>query len=251
MSGIAGGTNGTVGTAGMAKESSRRLIKALLAPYHAALGSLTPDGRRAFFEPGDFPWIAALEAAWPEIRAEAQAVLADASRLPRITEVEPGQDDIANELWGWLVFFWFAHEVPENTRRCPRTAELLRAVPEIRSAMFSVLEPGMHIPPHEGPFKGVLRYHLGLVVPNGRCEIRVGDERRAWREGESLVFDDTLEHEAWNQGDGPRVVLFVDFVRPLPWPWSLVNRGLVRLAGLTPAVRNAVANARRLAAEAR
>jgi beta-hydroxylase len=87
------------------------------------------------------------------------------------------------------------------------------------------------------------------VVPGGgRCGIRVGQEFRSWREGGSLVFDDTLEHEAWNDTQGTRVVLFVDFVRPLPWPLSAVNQTLLALAGRTPAVRNAQANARRLAA---
>jgi beta-hydroxylase len=232
----------------MPKEPSRRVIKSLLAGYHALLTRLAPEGTRGFFEPEVFPWIAGLEREWRVIRTEFEAVRA-ARGIPGIREVEPGQDDIATDDWRWLVLFWYRRDVPENCERCPRTAELLRGIPSIQSAMFSVFEPGMHVPPHHGPFKGVLRYHLGLVVPGGgRCGIRVGQEFRSWREGGSLVFDDTLEHEAWNDTQGTRVVLFVDFVRPLPWPLSAVNQTLLALAGRTPAVRNAQANARRLAA---
>jgi beta-hydroxylase len=233
----------------MAKEPSRRLIKSLLSLYHGVIGRLTRDGRRPFFDPAGFSWIDDLERNWRVIRDEFEKAVAQQAP-PDIRDVEPGQDDIATGDWRWLVLFWYRRDVPEIQERCPRTTELLRGIPSIQSAMFSVFQPGMHIPPHYGPFKGVLRYHLALVVPEGgRCGIRVGDEFHSWHEGRSLVFDDTLEHEAWNETDGVRVVLFVDFVRPLPWPLSLVNRALLALAGHTPAVRNAQTNARRLAAQ--
>lgn len=232
----------------MPKEPSRKLIKWLLLPYHAILGRFAPDGDRAFFDPAAFPWIADLERSWREIREEAERVVACPETLPALHEVEPGQDDIANERWRSLVLFLYSREVPENCARCPRTTALLRRIPDVTTAMFSVLEPGMHVPAHHGPFKGVLRYHLGLVIPErGRCGIRVNDEFRGWEEGGSLVFDDTFEHEVWNESDGHRVVLFVDFVRPLGFPLSALNRLLMAIARWTPAVRTAQANARRLA----
>jgi len=88
-----------------------------------------------------------------------------------------------------------------------------RASPS-RRTMFSILAPGKHIPDHCGPYKGVIRYHLGLKVPRDarQCRIRVGDEYATWAEGTSELFDDTYEHEVWNDTDEERVVLFCDVV---------------------------------------
>jgi beta-hydroxylase len=107
--------------------------------------------------------------------------------------------------------------------------------------MFSILSPGKHIPPHGGPYKGVLRYHLGLIVPGvpGSCRIRVGNDVRPWAEGKSLVFDDTFEHEAWNDSDGTRVVLFVDFKRPLEGVARVFNNVVLKLIGFSPFVQDA------------
>ena len=86
--------------------------------------------------------------------------------------------------------------------------------------MFSILEPGKHLPPHRGPYNGVLRLHLGLIVPEPREQlgIRVEKEVYRWKEGEAVIFDDAYEHEAWNRTPHTRVVLFVDFVKPLRFP---------------------------------
>ena len=79
--------------------------------------------------------------------------------------------------------------------------------------MFSILEPGKHLPPHRGPYNGVLRLHLGLIVPEPREQlgIRVDNDVYRWQEGEAVIFDDAYEHEAWNRTPHTRVVLFVDF----------------------------------------
>ena len=118
-----------------------------------------------------------------------------------------------------------------NCERCPETTRLVEHVPGMQTAMFSILAPGKHIPPHDGPYKGVLRYHLGLLVPEpeDRVGIRVGGQPATWAEGESLVFDDTFVHEAWNDTDGTRVVLFVDFKRPLAGIPRLVNEAILKV----------------------
>jgi beta-hydroxylase len=108
--------------------------------------------------------------------------------------------------------------------------------------MFSILAPGKRIPPHDGPYKGVLRYHLGLAVPDGpvdRVGIRVGDETRGWSEGGSLVFDDTYEHAAWNDTEQTRVVLFLDVVRPLRQPMRTINAGIIKAIGWSPFIQDA------------
>src|SRR5437867_3927702 len=90
--------------------------------------------------------------------------------------------------------------------------QLLERVPGMTTAFFSILSPHKHIPDHRGPYKGVLRYHLALMIPEPRqaCRIRVDGEYATWEEGKSLLFDDSYDHEAWNDTDGIRVVLFMD-----------------------------------------
>jgi len=123
-------------------------------------------------------------------------------------------------------------------------AALMREIPGMRTAMISILSPGKHILDHRGPYKGVLRYHLGLVVPEDAeaCRIRVGEDIRHWEEGRSMVFDDTFNHEVWNDTDETRVVLFVDVLRPLPFPESLINRAIVKAIGFSPFVLDAKRN---------
>jgi aspartyl/asparaginyl beta-hydroxylase (cupin superfamily) len=124
---------------------------------------------------------------------------------------------------------------------CPRTAALMREIPGMKTAMFSILSPRKHILDHRGPYKGVLRYHLGLIVPRDAeaCRIRVGDDIRHWDEGKSMIFDDTFDHEVWNDTDDTRVVLFVDFLRPMPEPDSRINRAIIRAIGFSPFIQDA------------
>jgi len=127
---------------------------------------------------------------------------------------------------------------------CPGTAALMEQIPGMKTAMFSILSPRKHILDHRGPYKGVLRYHLGLIVPREAeaCRIRVGDDVRHWEEGKSLIFDDTFNHEVWNDTDETRVVLFVDVLRPLPAPESKINKLIVKAIGLSPFVLDAKRN---------
>ena len=113
--------------------------------------------------------------------------------------------------------------------------------------MFSILEPGKRLPPHRGPYNGVLRLHLGLLIPEPRERqaIRVGTEQHHWEEGRVLIFDDAYEHEAWNDTKQVRVVLFVDFEKPLRFPAGILNRLLLDLAVFTPYLREGADNLRR------
>jgi aspartyl/asparaginyl beta-hydroxylase (cupin superfamily) len=109
--------------------------------------------------------------------------------------------------------------------RCPRTMALLDGIPGLFEAFFSILEGGKSIPAHEGPYRGYLRYHLGLLVPEeSPPSIRLKDQVYTWKEGESVLFDDSWEHEVYNRSPGDRVVLIVDIRRPMPLPFDAVNR---------------------------
>jgi beta-hydroxylase len=114
----------------------------------------------------------------------------------------------------------------------------------MKTAFFSILSPGKHIPAHRGPYKGVIRVHLGLKVPGPKeqCRIRVGNDYRHWEEGEVMLFDDTHDHEVWNDTDGERVVLFLDVVRPLAPPLDRINGTVISLIGKSPFVQNAKKN---------
>jgi beta-hydroxylase len=98
----------------------------------------------------------------------------------------------------------------KNRALCPETTKILEAIPGMVTAGFSRLTPGTHIKPHRGYSSDVLRYHLGLIVPEG-CGIMVRGQTRKWVEGKSLIFEDTNLHEAWNFGNSQRIVLIVDF----------------------------------------
>ena len=97
---------------------------------------------------------------------------------------------------------------------------------------------------HRGPYNGVLRYHLGLRIPasDDTCAIRVDGIQRSWSEGQALVFDDTYDHEAWNRTPHWRIVLFVDFLRPLPLVPRLLNNAMMAVIRATPFVRVAARN---------
>jgi beta-hydroxylase len=120
----------------------------------------------------------------------------------------------------------------------------MEQIPGMKTAMFSILSPRKHILDHRGPYKGVLRYHLGLIVPADAeaCRIRVGEDIRHWEEGKSMIFDDTFNHEVWNDTDQRRVVLFVDVLRPLPSPYAAINSLIVKLIGFSPFVLDAKRN---------
>jgi len=194
---------------------------------------LTRDGKRRFFETDSFPWAATLEAEWKTMRRELDAVLVNRDKIPNFQDISTKQKPLTSgQQWKLFVFYWYGLKAEENCARCPETARLMERIPGMKSAMFSILAPRKHIPPHRGMYKGVLRYHLGLIVPEpkGSCRIRVDQDIRPWEEGKGLMFDDTYEHEVWNDTDSYRTVLILDIVRPLFFPLSLVNRQVLFVA---------------------
>jgi beta-hydroxylase len=203
----------------------------------------SPGGERTFFDNSTFSWVAPLESEWRAIRTELNAVLVHKEQIPNLQDVSPEQRVLADgDAWKSFFLYGYGHWVEQNCTRCPETARLLRKIPGLAMAFFSILAPKAHIPPHRGPYKGLLRYHLGLMIPqpSSSCRIRVGNEIRSWQEGKSLIFDDSYVHEAWNDSDWHRVVLFVDFVRPLPLPLSLLNRLLIWRISKLPFIAEAV-----------
>ena len=179
----------------------------------------------AWFDRKDFAWAEELEAQTRAIRDELLDLLSDdAAFAPYIEGGTHGpardyQGLLNNPAWG--AFYLWRDGVPQsaNIARCPMTAAALKSVPRPQipgrtpTAMFSLLKPGTHIPPHHGMLNARLIGHLPLIVPDN-CAMRVGDEVRPWHVGHLTIFDDSIEHEAWNDSAETRVVLLFDIARP-------------------------------------
>lgn len=191
-----------------------------------------------------FPWLAEIESVTAEVRGEFERVFAeDAGRLePYIAYPEGVPIDQWAELnhsRRWSAFYLWRDGAPveEHLTRCPKTAAALRRLPVADlpgyapTAFFSILDARTHIPAHTGVTNTRLIVHLPLVIPSG-CRFRVGSETREWVAGKAWVFDDTIEHEAWNDSDVPRAILIFDIWHP---ELSAAERDLVRTA--VPSIR--------------
>ena len=179
-----------------------------------------------FYERDEFPWLARFEGATASIKNELLQILRDdfSDFVPYVTYADgvplPQWAELnGSQRWGALHLLLAGVPVEKNCGRCPDTMAALAALPQPRmpgrspSALFSVLQPGTRIPPHSGVSNTRLIVHLPLIVPSG-CGFRVGNETRGWREGQAWVFDDTIEHEAWNESALPRVILICDIWNP-------------------------------------
>ncbi|HQR10553.1 MAG TPA: aspartyl/asparaginyl beta-hydroxylase domain-containing protein [Casimicrobiaceae bacterium] len=189
-----------------------------------------------FYDRADFPWLDTIEAATDDIREELLGVLADGpeSIVPYVSHPE-GAAGIFKELNNsrrWGIYYLWNQGVPDKAHleRCPRTAKALEAWPKCDvpgsspSAVFSILDAKTRIPPHSGVSNTRLLVHLPLIIPPG-CRLRCGAETREWIPGTAFIFDDTIEHEAWNDSDVPRAVMIFDIWNPL---LSQAERDLVR-----------------------
>ncbi|WP_380872606.1 aspartyl/asparaginyl beta-hydroxylase domain-containing protein [Sphingomonas sp. DBB INV C78] len=178
-----------------------------------------------FFDRHHFPWFAELEAKTDLIRAELEAVIARSQTMRPYVAMDPGTPQ---NKWSpldgsldWSAYFlWEYGEAKEEAcALCPNTVAALQAVPHAKipgrapTAFFSILRPRTHIPPHTGVTNTRAVIHLPLIIPEG-CGIRVGGETRQWQVGEAMAFDDTIEHEAWNDSDELRAVLIFDVWNP-------------------------------------
>ena len=150
----------------------------------------------------DFAWTAALRRDWIAIRDEARAVALHRGTKP--------------ETWRSFSLWDYGAPVDDHLASCPHTGAAIMRIPGLTSACFSVLAPETHIPAHHGATKRLITCHLALIVPrDSDVRMRVHDRVMRWAEGETLVFDDTYEHEVWNDTSGARVVLLIRFERPM------------------------------------
>ncbi|MBO9125214.1 MULTISPECIES: ornithine lipid ester-linked acyl 2-hydroxylase OlsC [unclassified Rhizobium] len=241
-----GQTFGTSGIAPMGRPSPvTRFFMGIVAWAEKLNYKYAKLGNPPVYDNATFPWAKEVEAAYPKIRAELERVLVRQSELPTFQDISTDVKTISTDS-GWKTFFLlgFGVKSEQNIAQCPETWRAVQKIPGLKTAMFSIFEPGKHLPAHRGPYNGVLRLHVGMIVPEpaDKLAIRVKDQICHWQEGKALIFDDAYEHEAWNHTDKTRVVLFVDFDKPLKFPARFVNWALMNLAVFTPFIREGLDN---------
>jgi len=202
---------------------SRQLLdqSVLLAPVNAFMVLCSRVPTTPYLPSREIPELQVLDDNWEIIRDEALKM----AELRRIKAAEKHDDIGFNSFfkYGWKRFYlkWYDARHPSAEELCPRTVAILKTLPKVKAAMFAELPPGGKLNKHRDPFAGSLRYHLGLTTPNDdRCHIIVDGETYSWRDGESVVFDETYVHEAYNQSEANRIILFCDVERPLKWRWA-------------------------------
>lgn len=201
--------------------------------------------QRQFYEREEFSWVSTIESATDDIRDELRKVMSVSSSFKPYLEsdgehLNPRGTYLVNNVdWGAFYLWHYGELKAEATELCPRAIAALEAAqqPQIPGqapiALFSKLRPRTRIPPHHGMINTRLICHLPLIVPEDCGALRVGSEQRPWVEGEMLIFDDSMEHEAWNDSDEERVVLLFEIWRP---ELSAEERALV--ASVLTAVRS-------------
>ena len=187
-----------------------------LAPYNCLIYLFSGVPPTPILRVEDFPALLPLRDHWRTIREEALR-LQEAGYI----RAPDRHDDLGFNTFfrkGWKRFYlkWYGDPLPSAQSLCPRTVDLLRAIPSVHGAMFALMSPQSHVGKHRDPFAGSLRYHLGLATPNSDdCRIFIDGTPYSWRDGQDMVFDETYVHHFENRTDETRIILFCDFERPI------------------------------------
>ena len=228
----------------------RQLVdhSAIFAPYNLLMYAFSAVPARPILDRRGFPQLDLLQANWQTIREEALRLFDEGY----IRAAEKHNDASFNSFFkqGWKRFYlkWYGEPLASAEALCPKTVELLNAIPSIKAAMFATLAPHSKLNPHRDPFAGSLRYHLGLITPNSRdCRIFVDGEEHAWGDGKDVVFDETYVHWVENKTDQTRVILFADVERPLRMRWmSAINQRVGAFMGKITASPNSDSGSERV-----
>ena len=231
------------------KAPRQRAIRALKRRGRPALNRFiarySEVGDPIVFPAGSSEWESALTDEWESIRDEALRVLDFRDIVPAFQEVSPDQQRITTgKHWKTFWLRGFGYRSERACELCPTTDRVLNRIPGVVTAFFSILSPHSLIREHSGVTKGMINCHLGLVVPDERsqCRIHVGSEEFGWELGELRIFDDTNRHKVRNKTDQDRIVLMIQFERPLRPPASWIRNLFFKGLRVTPYVRRARAN---------
>jgi beta-hydroxylase len=187
-----------------------------MAPYNTLMYAFSAVPNKPYIEVDRFPEMKALTDSWKTIREEALRLFDEGHIRAASGYTDLGFNSFFRRGWKRFYVKWYDEPLPSAKALCPKTVELVQAIPTVNGAMFAMLPPGGTLGRHRDPFAGSLRYHLGLSTPNSEdCRIFVDGEPYAWRDGEAVIFDETYIHWAENKTDTPRLILFCDVERPL------------------------------------
>jgi beta-hydroxylase len=251
---------------GSGKKGKKRVKKAFNGVYarceDAGLIARMPDYITDYAR--DYPELLGLEAGYADVRAECERLLAFRSRITDMSALGGQYTERGIHTIQWKAFMLKSGTfIEENCALAPKTAALLRPLGNVYNAFFSILEPHQYVSPHWGYYKGFLRYHLGVIIPGNnadeKCWLRVNVDRADnarrdksliqgtakfhWQNGRGVMFDDTNLHDAANESDEVRVVLWLDVARKLPRALDLYNRALLKAVYYEPSVRRFRENA--------
>lgn len=204
------------------------------------------------------PKLRKLEESHEAIRKECEQLIKNANKITNVEDLAGKYTEGGIHSIEWKSYLLKAGKfVKENCHHCPETYRVLSEIPGIHLAFFSILFPKQYIAPHFGYYKGFLRYHLGVIIPKQnktekQCWLRVNDnpednisrdietivkgKKYFWEEGEGVIFDDTLLHDAMNSSDQVRVILWIDIQRPMVWPFDSLHGFLIKAAMKHPLV---------------
>ena len=188
------------------------------------------DDRPRILPPREiFPAVRELEERFPALRSEVDELIAH-REIPRYGNFDPVRAAQVSQEWR-LYYAYMYGQVNELARKeCPTLLAFAEATPNVVNAFISILEPGVKLPAHKDPYAGILRYHLGVRIPVSKPpRIRLDRDYYTWKEGEGVVLDVSVEHEVINESDEPRVIVIVDFRRPMGLFADLLNRYCLRL----------------------
>jgi beta-hydroxylase len=202
----------------------------IFTPFNCLLYLFTPKKAKPPFIPTEtVEGLKVLEDNWEVFRDEALTLLEQGSFDSVKDKENASYYDVGFRTfykYGWSKFYlnWYGHTHESAQKFCPKSVELLKQVPAVNGAMFSILPPGSQLTRHLDPFACSLRYHLGLKTPEmDECYISVDGEKHSWRDGKAVLFDVTYLHYARNDTDKHRVLLMCDIERPMNWFGSLLN----------------------------
>ena len=187
----------------------------------------------------DFPELAPIKDNWQEIRDEAVAIMEQGCFDQTIKADSPAYYDIGFRTffkYGWSKFYvkWYGYTHDSAKQLCPRTVEVLKNIPQVNGAMFTLLPAGSKLTRHSDPMACSLRYHLGLATPNSdKCYINIDEQFYSWRDGDALLFDETYLHYAKNDTESDRLILMCDIERPTNFIGGFVNSIYKVLASMT------------------
>lgn len=188
-----------------------------------------PDRPRVILPEKVFPAARELEERFPALRAEIDALL-EKRTIPAYGAFDPVRAAQVSEEWKLYYAYMYGQSNELARAEVPTLLSFAQSRPEVVNAFVSILDPGVELPPHKDPYAGVLRYHLGVRVPRENPpHIRLDQDRHTWKEGEGRVLDVSVEHEVVNTSEEPRVVVIIDFRRPMGFFASALNRYMLRL----------------------